>query len=42
MNVTYDGEFSRSSTIARRSTLQALLTEALNDLFTEYGKPPIA
>jgi hypothetical protein len=23
-------------------TLQALLTEALNDLFTKYGKPPIA
>jgi hypothetical protein len=23
-------------------TLQALLTEALNDLFSKYGKPPIA
>jgi hypothetical protein len=32
---TYDGEDARRPT-------QALLTEALNDLFTEYGKPPIA
>ncbi|MDZ8242001.1 MAG: hypothetical protein RMZ69_33510 [Nostoc sp. ChiQUE01a] len=24
------------------STVQALLQEALNDLFTKYGKPPIA
>jgi len=26
----------------RDSSTQALLREALNDLFTKYGKPPIA
>jgi hypothetical protein len=29
-------------TIEQDTTQQALLTEALNDLFTKYGKPPIA
>ncbi len=29
-------------TIEQDTTQQAFLTEALNDLFTKYGKPPIA
>ncbi len=29
-------------TIEQDTTLQALLTEALNDLFKKYGKQPIA
>jgi hypothetical protein len=29
-------------TIEQETTQQALLTEALNDLFKKYGKPPIA
>jgi hypothetical protein len=28
--------------IERDSSTQALLKEAINDLFTKYGKPPIA
>jgi hypothetical protein len=29
-------------TLEEETTQQALLTEALNDLFKKYGKPPIA
>ena len=29
-------------TVEQETTQQALLTEALNDLFRKYGKPPIA
>ncbi len=29
-------------TVEQEKTQQALLTEALNDLFKKYGKPPIA
>jgi hypothetical protein len=29
-------------TVEQDTTQQALLTEALNDLFKKYGKPPIA
>jgi hypothetical protein len=32
----------RQLALDRDTSIQALLTEALNDLFTKYGRPPIA
>jgi len=32
----------RQMALEEDSTVQALLTEAINDLFAKYGKPPIA
>jgi hypothetical protein len=32
----------RELAVARRTTVQALLAEALNDLFAKHGKPEIA
>jgi hypothetical protein len=32
----------RELAVARRTTVQSLLAEALNDLFAKHGKPEIA
>jgi hypothetical protein len=36
------GKKLKGLAVENDSTVQALLTEALNDLFRKHGKPPIA